>query len=36
MPVPNIDLHIKQNWFNDKYFPLLFDYSRRYEIYYGG
>lgn len=30
------NLVIKKNVFNDKYYPLLFDYSKRYEVYYGG
>lgn len=34
--MPQINLNIKGNWFNDVYFPLLFDYSKRYEVYYGG
>lgn len=32
----NIQLNIKRRVFNDIYYPLLYDYSRRYEIYYGG
>lgn len=32
----NINLTLKKSLFNDVYFPLLLDYSRRYEIYYGG
>ena len=31
-----IHLKIDKSAFNDVYFPLLFDYSRRYEVYYGG
>lgn len=31
-----ITLNIKKNAFNDVYYPYLFDYKRRYEIYYGG
>lgn len=31
-----INLNLKKSLFNDVYFPLLLDYSKRYEIYYGG
>lgn len=31
-----IRLNISRRVFNDAYYPLLFDYSRRYEVYYGG
>lgn len=31
-----IRLNIKKSVFNDAYFPLLLDYSKRYEVYYGG
>lgn len=31
-----INLQLSRSLFNDAYYPLLFDYSRRYEIYYGG
>ena len=31
-----IRLKINRNTFNDAYYPYLFDYKRRYEIYYGG
>lgn len=31
-----INLNLKKSLFNDTYFPLLLDYSKRYEIYYGG
>lgn len=31
-----IDLHIQRGLFNDAYYPLLFDYTKRYEVYYGG
>lgn len=31
-----VKLHVKRQIFNDVYFPYLLDYSRRYEIYYGG
>ena len=34
--MPNINLNIKKSIFNDAYFPHLQDYSKRYEIYYGG
>ena len=36
MLMSNINLNIKKNIFNDTYFPHLQDYSKRYEIYYGG
>lgn len=29
-------LNISRRVFNDAYYPLLFDYSHRYEVYYGG
>lgn len=29
-------LKIKKSLFNDVYYPLLFNYSKRYEVYYGG
>lgn len=32
----NIQLNIKKQAFNEVYFPYLLDYSKRYEIYYGG
>jgi phage terminase large subunit len=32
----NINLTLKRSLFNDAYFPLLLDYSNRYEVYYGG
>lgn len=32
----SIKLNINKSIFNDIYYPLLLDYSRRYEIYYGG
>lgn len=32
----NITLNINKNVFNEVYYPHLFDYARRYEIYYGG
>lgn len=31
-----INLTLKRRIFNDAYYPLLKDYSRRYEVYYGG
>lgn len=31
-----INLQLSRGIFNDAYYPLLFDYSKRYEIYYGG
>lgn len=31
-----IKLNIARSLFNDTYFPYLFDYSHRYEVYYGG
>lgn len=31
-----IDLHLQRGLFNDVYYPLLFDYTRRYEVYCGG
>ena len=31
-----INLNLKKSLFNDAYFPFLLDYSKRYEIYYGG
>lgn len=34
--MPNINLNLKRNLFNDVYFPSLLDYANRYEIYYGG
>lgn len=34
--MPNINLNIKKSIFNTTYFPHLQDYSKRYEIYYGG
>ena len=30
-----IKLNIARSLFNDAYFPYLFDYSHRYEVYYG-
>ena len=34
--MPKINLNFKKGIFNDVYFPLLLDYSKRYEVYYGG
>ena len=34
--MPKINLNFKKGTFNDVYFPLLLDYSKRYEVYYGG
>ncbi len=34
--MPKITLHIKKRIFNDIYYPHLFDYSNRYEVYFGG
>ena len=31
-----IRLNISRRVFNEAYYPALFDYSRRYEVYYGG
>lgn len=32
----NIELKLSRKLFNEAYYPLLLDYTRRYEIYYGG
>lgn len=32
----NIDLHLSKKLFNPAYYPYLFEYSKRYEVYYGG
>lgn len=32
----NIELTINKNQFNDIYFPYLQDYSKKFEIFYGG
>ena len=29
-------IHFKKRLFNESYYPMLFDYSRRFEVYYGG
>lgn len=34
--LPVVKMNIKKSMFNEVYFPYLFDYSRRYEVYYGG
>ena len=34
--MPKINLNIKRTVFNDVYYPLLLDYTHRYEVYYGG
>lgn len=34
--MPNINLNLKKNLFADKFYPLLLDYSKRWEVYYGG
>lgn len=34
--MPKINLKIDRTVFNDAYYNALFDYSRRYEVYYGG
>ena len=31
-----INLNISKRIFNEAYYPYLFDYSTRYEVYYGG
>ena len=31
-----IDLRLDKKIFNEVYFPYLFDYSKRYNVYYGG
>ena len=32
----NINLKLSRTLFNDIYYPQLFDYNKRYEVYYGG
>ena len=32
----NININLKKEVFNDVYFPFLYDYTHRYEVYYGG
>ena len=34
--MPNINIKLKRENFNDVYFPYLFKYDKRYEVYYGG
>ena len=34
--MPKINLTIRPATFNDAYYPYLLDYTRRYEVYYGG
>lgn len=34
--MPRVNLNLKKTIFNDVYYPHLLDYSRRYEVYYGG
>ena len=34
--MPQINLNLKKNIFNDIYYPYLLDYSKRYEVYFGG
>ena len=34
--MPNINLQISKNIFNEVYYPYLLDYKNRYEIFYGG
>ena len=34
--MPNINLQLYKNIFNEVYYPFLLDYKNRYEIYYGG
>lgn len=34
--MPTIDLNISKNVFVPLYLPYLWDYSHRYEVYYGG
>lgn len=34
--MPQITLNIAKSVFNDVYYPYLLDYSKRYEVYYGG
>lgn len=32
----NFELNINKRIFNDKYYPYLFDYSHKFEVWYGG
>ena len=34
--MPQISIQINRNVFNEAFLPFLFDYSKRYNIYYGG
>ena len=34
--MPQINLQLSRKLFNDAYYPFLLDYSKRYEVYYGG
>lgn len=34
--MPQINLKLSRKLFNDAYYPYLLDYSKRYEVYYGG
>ena len=34
--MPVINLNINKTIFNDIYYPYLQDYSKRYEVYFGG
>ena len=34
--MPSIDLNISKNVFVPLYYPYLFNYDNRYEVYYGG
>lgn len=36
MKQPQIELHLSRKLFNDAYYPFLFAYSNRYDVYYGG
>lgn len=31
-----ININLKKGLFNDRYYPMLFNYTHRYEVYYGG
>lgn len=34
--MPQINLKLDRGIFNDVYYPYLFDYSNRFEVFYGG
>lgn len=34
--MPKINLQLKKRLFNESYYPYLFNYNTRYEVYYGG